>query len=245
MQNIPIQINPCPLIEAVVDFRFKSSIPSEAIFGIIYKFFQDKFEKKFEKLPILQLPEQVRTQDPNLQFQPWYRLKDKDFLMQVGPQVISFINQNEYVGWTEFYGRIRSSLDKIRELEVIDKFIRLGLRYINFFDFDIYQRINLSILKGQLPLSAKQMTFRATLETGSYLTNINIANKATTNRKGQLRQGSILDIDTYIEKESLDVFGNQDTLIGDAHDEEKALFFSLLKEDFLAELNPDFGDLNA
>jgi uncharacterized protein (TIGR04255 family) len=241
IKRIPIQISPCPLIEAVVDFRFESPLPSDAIFGIIYKCFQGEFEKKIEKLPILQLPEQVRVQDPNLRFQPWYRLKDKDFLMQIGPQVVSFINLNEYVGWNTFFGRIRSSLNKIQQLDLVEKILRLGLRYINFFDFDIYKRINLELLMANAPLAAKQMTFRATLETGSYLTNLNIVNNAVTRRNGQQKNGSLLDIDTYIEKDSLNVFADPDGLIGGAHNEEKMLFFKLLKEDLLAELNPIYG----
>ena len=236
--RIPVRIDPCPLIEVIVDLRFVSAVPSEAVFGVIYNRFRKRFGEGVEKLPVLQLPEQIRAHDPNLRYQPCYRLRDGDFVMQIGPQLISFVNLNQYVGWDAFYGRIRESIAWIGALNVVDSFLRMGLRYINFFDFDIFEHINLSVMMQDGPLVAKQLAVRSTLETGGYLTNLNIVNNSTVSRGGGRRAGSVLDIDTYLEQDGLDMFTSPDTLIGDAHTEEKTLFFGLLKPDFLAQLNP-------
>ena len=34
--RLPEKINPCPILEAIVEIRFDSKVPHEAIFGIIY-----------------------------------------------------------------------------------------------------------------------------------------------------------------------------------------------------------------
>jgi uncharacterized protein (TIGR04255 family) len=33
---MPIKITPCPIVEAIIEIRFTTMLPSEAIFGIIY-----------------------------------------------------------------------------------------------------------------------------------------------------------------------------------------------------------------
>ena len=66
----PKKITPCPIIESVVEIRFDSAIPAEAIFGVVYNAFNDIFPNKPINLPILQIPEQIRNSDPNLQYKP-------------------------------------------------------------------------------------------------------------------------------------------------------------------------------
>ena len=34
--KIPKRINPCPIIEAIVEIRFEANIPPDAVFGVIY-----------------------------------------------------------------------------------------------------------------------------------------------------------------------------------------------------------------
>lgn len=240
-KKIPIKIDPCPIIEAIVDIRFETNMPADAIFGIIYKSFRDEFDDKVEKLPILQIPESIRSQDPNFRFQPHYRFQKENYLLQLGPRVINFINQESYLGWSAFYARIKDSLSKIQALELVTKINRLGIRYINMFSFDIYDRINLGILMNGARLQANQTTVRTRIQTGNFTTNLQIANNAKVTTTKVLKTGSIIDIDTYIEGENLPIFSNPDKEIGDAHNEEKRLFFDLLKDDLIAEMKPVYA----
>ena len=240
-KNIPIKIDPCPIIEAVVDFRFDSEMPADAIFGIIYKSFRDEFHDKVEKLPILQIPEAIRSQDPNFRFQPYYRFQKENYLLQIGPGVINFINQENYLGWNAFYPRIKASLLKIQGLELVTKFNRLGVRYINLFPFDIYDRINFEVSMRGARLQANKTTIRTVIQTGKFTTNLQVANNAQIATRKALKAGSIIDIDTYIEHDNLPIFSKPDEIIGDAHNEEKRLFFDLLKDDLIAEMNPVYA----
>ncbi|MCE2887858.1 MAG: TIGR04255 family protein, partial [Pseudanabaena sp.] len=78
MQSIPKKITPCPILQAVVELRFETVLPSDAVFGILYSLLSSQYNT-FEKLPILQIPEILRSQDPNLRYQPAYKLIDDNF----------------------------------------------------------------------------------------------------------------------------------------------------------------------
>ena len=70
--RLPKALDPSPIKEAVVEIRFETPLPSEAVFGVVYNAIHDGYPE-LEKLPILQVPEAVRAADPNLMFQPHYR----------------------------------------------------------------------------------------------------------------------------------------------------------------------------
>jgi uncharacterized protein (TIGR04255 family) len=241
-KKIPLKLECCPIIEAVVDLRFDTTYPPDAVFGIIYNLFKGEFSSNIENLPVLQIPEQVRMQDPNLIYQPCYRLKDGNFLMQIGPRVISFVNVNAYIGWDKFFARIKKSILSIKQFESQMKFKRIGLRYVNFFEFDIFKRITLSVLMNGSTLTSNHLSLKAVLTTGEYQTNLNLINNVNMMKNGRQINGSIVDIDTYLAKDSIDIYAKPDELIGNAHTEEKILFFNLLNDDLIQELKPEYGE---
>lgn len=236
--KIPKKINPCPIIEAIVEIRFESEMP-DAVFGVLYNEFKSEY-KVIDKLPILQLPEIVRTRDPNLRFQPHYKLIHDDFILQIGPGVLSIANVNEYVGWDKFSSKIMDTFSRVEKLTLVGKTTRLGIRYINFFELDIYENINLKFFLSEQPFVANQITFRSTLATGNFLTNLHILNNGNITKKKISKSGSLIDIDTYIQEEKEIVFSSIEPFLEEGHLEEKKLFFKLLKDDFLQKFNPEY-----
>ena len=79
--DIPKKITPCPIIESILEIRFNTKIPSEAIFGMVYSRIQGRFFPNMEKLPILQIPDQLRSNDPNLMFRPTHKLYKDNLLI--------------------------------------------------------------------------------------------------------------------------------------------------------------------
>ena len=65
---LPIRIEACPLIDALIEFRFEAAITKSAVFGIIYNLIKEEYRGNVINLPILQIPEQIREVDPNLKF---------------------------------------------------------------------------------------------------------------------------------------------------------------------------------
>jgi uncharacterized protein (TIGR04255 family) len=206
-----------------------------AVFGMAYNVLQSDFPK-VENLPILQLPEAVRATDPSFKFKPHYRISNQNFVTQIGPDVLAISSFPKYVGWDEFSKQIFSILDKIEKAAIIDSVIRMGVRYINFFDKNIFNDINLKICIGENDIAYKNTIVRTELEQGSYKSSLQVANNAS--HKDKL--GSIIDIDTYIESSIGNFFDNKENLIFGGHSKEKQLFYSLLKDDFLKTLNPTY-----
>lgn len=68
----PTKITPDPIIDAVVEFRFESEIPPDAILGMLFSVVRNEFSN-FKKLPIAKIPEEIRRNDPQLKFAPFYQ----------------------------------------------------------------------------------------------------------------------------------------------------------------------------
>jgi uncharacterized protein (TIGR04255 family) len=69
---------------------------------------------------------------------------------------------------------------------------------------------------------------------------MHVANQASVIVEGTKRTGSIIDIDTSLETDLKDFFQNSTSIIEEGHSEEKEVFFSLPKKDFLQTLNPEY-----
>lgn len=50
--ELPKKIDPCPIVDAIIEIRFSTNIHPSAVFGVIYNEFKDKYPT-VEKLPIL------------------------------------------------------------------------------------------------------------------------------------------------------------------------------------------------
>jgi len=234
---LPNKITPCPIEEAIIEIRFTPKMPHDAIFGVVYQSFKDRFTK-VQNLPILQIPEPIRMQDPLLLYKAYYQLSNDNFALNIGPKVLSLSNAKEYIGWAAFSEEIKRCIKEISKLEVIEKVSRSGIRYINFFEGDVFKKINLEIKLGQEQLKSDSVLVRSTLKAGKFINNFRISNNVKLAQKGIPKEGSVIDIDTFLEGQ-IDIQGF-DALIEEAHTEEKKLFFSLLREDFLKQLNPQY-----
>lgn len=232
---LPKVISPCPILDALFEIRFTTQIHPSAVFGMIYNVLQVDFPK-VETLPILQLPEAVRLADPSFKFKPHYRILNSNFVAQIGPEVLTISSFPNYAGWANFSAQIFSILDKIENIGIIDSVVRISVRYINFFNDNIFNNIDLSICIGENDIAYKNTIIRTEIDHEVYRSSLQIANNANYNNK----LGSIIDIDTYTESNLNLFFKNKKDLINGAHTKEKELFYSLLKDDFLKTLNPTY-----
>lgn len=236
--KLPKKVDPCPILQAIVELRFDSTLPNDAIFGIIYKEFQDDYPN-VEELPILQLPEIVRKQDPNLLYKPNYRLsKNEEFVFQVGAKMVSLAINKPYTGWQLFSEKLHNHIERVDSLNLSNSYSRIGIRYINGFDCNMFEKINLSVDMGSQSLMHFDTSMRSNIPTGHFTSALNIVNYAqVTKTTTEVCKGSIIDIDTFQENPTGDI----NDLLEAGHVEEKKLFFTLLKQDFVKqELNPEY-----
>lgn len=239
--GIPKKIDNCPIVDSVVELRFKSSIFPNAVFGLIFNSLKSDFPK-VEKLPILQLPEQLRDSDPNFKFKAQYRLvSDDGYSVQIGPDVLVIASPIPYPGWTNFFAKIKLVIEKVFQAGVIEEVLRLGVRFINFFDLDIFEKINLNIEINSTSHKPKNTQLRTEIERNGFLNTLNIANNAKQKiQDNKERNGSIIDIDTFKEYEGGTFNKIYESEIEKAHNSEKEIFFNLFKKEYLETFNPKY-----
>lgn len=238
--RLPKKIYPCPIVEAIVEIRFDSALPGEAIFGVIYNQFKDDYPN-YTKLPILQLPEAIRSQDPNLIFKPHYKMQKDNFLLQIGPKVFSIVNINEYCGWDCFYKNILKAFGTISESNIVEKVVRFGFRYVNIFEgLDIFEKSNFKAVLNDEPYKNAKADISIELSSGDYIHKFKIINHAKVIVENKSLEGSVIDIDISNEKQTDMFFKNMNEIIETCHIEEKKIFFGLLKPSYINSLNPEY-----
>jgi len=236
--KLPKKISPCPILEGIVEFRFESPFPHDAIFGIVYNEFKNDYLNP-QEFPILQLPETVRRQDPALRYKPYYKLssEDKKYLFQIGARVLSLISLSPYNGWADFSSKLEDLINRIEKMSIVETYTRIGIRYINGFDFNIFKKINLTINMEDDDLVDFNTNIRIEIPSGDFISTLQVVNNAQVKKLEGVEKGSIVDIDTYIDNPTQNIID----ILEQGHLEEKKLFFTLLKEDFIEEeLNPEY-----
>jgi uncharacterized protein (TIGR04255 family) len=236
--NIPKKIEICPIIDSVVELRFISSIFPNAVFGLVLKALQPQYPK-VEKLPILQLPEQLRDADPNFKYKAHYKITSDDgYSVQIGPDVIVIGAPIPYQGWDEFSKNIYFVIGEVLNAGVINIVTRLGLRFINFFERNIFNSINVNLSINDKPIYPRNTLLRTEIIEGDFHNTLQIANNATRIVNNQQVIGSIIDIDSFKSYEDIHFQSIYRPEIELAHKTEKEIFFKLLAKDFLETLKP-------
>jgi len=242
MDKLPIRINPCPIVEAVVEIRFSSLLPGEAIYGILYSKIGGMF-KSSSNLPILQLPEALRTADPNLMYQPHHLFANGDLSLRVGPRTLLFANNGAYKGWDNFSKFVISVLEDIRDTKIVHLPERIGIRYFNFFSHPILDKINFAVNHLGKTIADENTVVRIEFKRGAFVEILNVANKSGLTINNSPVVGSLIDIDCIYNYESgstpfYDSYGG---ILEQGHLLEKTSFFDLLLPEFLKTLNPVYG----
>ena len=238
--QIPVKIDPCPIVEASIGISFEPKVIPDAVFGIVYNAIKDKYPNA-AALPILQLPEEIRNKDSNLINQPHYTVSNDTFKVLIGPRVLTLSVSKEYVGWKVLLPEIIDLFNKIAKLDIIAQVHRLGLRYINVFDFDIFEKVKLKINVGDTPLISNNAFVRAEIAGNNFVNTLQIGNNASGIVGNNPFKGSIIDIDTFTTHGLDNFFSNSSDLVLKGHEEEKKTFYNLLTPEFLKALNPTYA----
>ena len=98
LTKLPLKLGKEPLIEALFEMRFKATAPvSNILPGLLFTKF--KGEKKIEKLPAAQLPEELRKVDPSLHYAPLLRIYWDRFMILTSDRSSGLACKMPYPGW--------------------------------------------------------------------------------------------------------------------------------------------------
>ena len=238
--NIPKRINKCPILEALAEIRFAPSVPSDAVFGLLFNALRSDFPS-VEKLPPAELPGFVVSAEPTMMHSPHYRLASDNFVLQIGPRIVSLSVTNGYIGWRIFSQKIKAVFEKVISANVTNDISRFGLRYINFFEDNIFDVSTLVVRLKDTNLGKYSSMVTAEIPEGEFRNVVRVGNnaKVKTNEAKQL-SGSIVDIDTFLEGHFQATQQEIVKVLEKAHCVEKQLFFNLLSQEFIESLEPEY-----
>ena len=204
------------ILECIFDIHFDSNTVSESLLGDIANV--EKFTNII-KLPLHQVPEAIRKNDPNLKLQPLYEIKSNqlvDYRIMLGDNTIGLSVNNNYDSWEKsFFPKIKELFTTILKTGKLSKINRIGLRYVDFLENEnifLTGKINIDINKKDTSTKTMFLRIEDSEEGISY-------NKVITNNSKSSEQsdtGSIIDIVTFKD--------NQKYLIDDNFDYE--VFFN-------------------
>lgn len=235
MEQLPKKLENDPIVDAIIEVRFETKMNPNVVFALIYGKVREKFDgKKVLSLPFSQMPPDIIRQDPALKYKPLYRIEGDECSLQIGAQMIALSSKVPYIGWNRFSTMFYEIVNLC--FECFDKVSRLGLRYINFFEGDISNKININF-----SLSEKYEPSRLNIQAEVVVDDIPSTIQYTPNAVWQEKAGAVIDIDTF--KSYTDGSPGLKELFSDiesVHTCEKTVFCSLLKDEFLQKLKPQY-----
>jgi uncharacterized protein (TIGR04255 family) len=239
--RLPERIDPCPIVEAVLEIRFVTAESWSVLPGLLYSRIRERYPEKIE-LPISQIPEEVRRRDPAFTYLPLVQFLGKDFLIQFGPRVVSLVTKpNAYSGWSAIRAELQWLVEQIQAASFIAEGERLGVRYIDFFKGNVFPHLLIGGQVFEKPLRTSELSLAAVFRRAPFTARLNVTNGAVVTQGEQSRVGSIFDLDVWAGSLDFDLFTDGIQRFDEAHALVKGIFFSLLKPEFLTTLHPTYS----
>lgn len=245
--NIPKKVND-NIIDSIIEIKFTSKVPFEISLGMIYEALDDSYT--YTNRPLVgdgafPLP---KDENGNLLFSLGssnYLFYNDSIKLYINKNALVFNCLKEYIGWEKYYLEIEKVLQQIAKTKVITNYTRVGVRYVNE-----YKNINLTgISKLEFTFGLPEVKSEAyVLQTEFYFNEcrviLNLANQVikmpVINPKDSDKRVSSVDIDVIQDNLLLETEEEILSIIAKGHQYEKEIFFSILNENFLQSLNPQY-----
>jgi uncharacterized protein (TIGR04255 family) len=240
MLKLPTEIRPSPLVTTTVEVRF---LPHQSDIDLL----QVVYPKFMSELPILtqsEIPKEIKQQEKNLRYSPDYTLKNNDYSLSFSHYVLAFENVSNYKLWPNYYDFISRHFNSFFDLNIIKTVKRIGVRYGSIFNgtgsLDEIIDSAPTMQLGDYKTINVGRIFRTNLLVDDINLHLQLADNAKARKEDKHFSGAFIDIDASITKDMNDrneILRKIDLL----HHEQKKLFFSLLRSDFVAKLNPTYS----
>lgn len=223
-----------PIVETSVDIRCNYKLPSEALVGIIYSLLNESksFQNlKVQGLPILKIPEQIRNSDINLKNSPTHKITTDSGIIAIGPRILSIGILPPYNSWKEFNNFVTTIIKEIEEADIIKGLENISIRYLNFFNYNIFEKIKLNFSIDNDRIENPSTIFRTEIEKEGNIVNV-IQITGNVHIENSLLKidddGSLIDIRVISKSVNLQDLEQTLELI---HKEVKDLFFKIISDD--------------
>lgn len=239
--KLPIEIFPNPLITSTVEIRFVSKIELSQMFSHVY----ETFVKELPRFEQVSIPKDIKLSTPQFSHSAEYNLRNDDYKLSFGNNVLSFENVGEYKLWENYFPFIASCITKFFNLGFIEKIERIGVRYASVLNntTDINSILNFEPDLKIEGYKQKFENYKSFLNINDVTLFLQIYRNAKAVQREKTISGVYIDIDAfYIKELAFEPILNTKIfeVIQLLHKEEKVLFFSLLKPEYLSSLQPHY-----
>lgn len=244
--GLPKKLAKEPLVDAVFEMRFESSMPVSSIWpGILYSELHG--EKTLEHLPAVGLPRELRDSDPNLAYTPLCKLSWGDFWILIGDRVFAVAAKIPYQGWASFKQAIIKAYSIVLCTSMVNSISRCSIKYVDILEdiaLDPSACFNLDLkLGGRLPLG-NDFHVRLGFEDGGFTHTLQIASEGVTSLvNGRTINGPVLDVDSVLNLHNEDsnaFLAQLENRAEEIHSANKRIVFDCLSAEALAYLEPSY-----
>ncbi len=232
----PKKISPSPLVSSTVEIRFKSDKDTSGLLTSLLP----EISKKLGKIESTSLPREVRLKTPELKYYPEYIFSNDDYSLSCNESFVSFENITEYKLWNNYSSFLKDIIGIVFESGIIQEIERVGVRYQSEFSGKKFKEIfkesptyglagfEEDFLKYMTKIKSEDFNIILRLKKGIHDNNL----------EENVEDSHKIDIDVFLnENLKLDELINK---IDSAHGVLKKLFFDLLTEEFVQNLNPEY-----
>lgn len=245
--KLPTKLGKEPLIDALFELRFTSSISvSNVLPGFLFSKLQGC--ENIERLASADLPKSMRDSDPNLQFAPLVRLHWKNFFIAISDRSLVISCKLPYPGWGEFKPAILEVVNAAMECNLIQDVHRFSMKYVDLLPSpNIKEQISLingSVTIGNHTLQEESFSLRLEVPKGNFFHIVNVISSASaTLADGSKKDGIVVDIDTIapVENKAITQWVTElPDKLDSIHAENKKMFFECLRPGTIASLEPEY-----
>lgn len=222
-----------PIIDTGLEMTLSYSVPSDAIVGILFNILhQDDNNVGLQKLPVSNIPDEIRKMDSNLKDKPTHQISCREGFVQIGESVLCIGGKMPYTSWDAFEKFIKQIVNYLIVNSLVNHVELIKLRYLNFYTYNIFECINLNIsMPGINNICSNSTVFRTEFPcTEEIIGVLQITNGVhVKNMSLELdNDGSLIDIQTLAKKVSLD---NWLDTVQKLHEQVDSLFIKLTRKE--------------
>jgi uncharacterized protein (TIGR04255 family) len=245
--KLPAKLRDVPIIDAVFEVRFSANLPMSSLLpGLLFG--QLEGNKEISKLPAGEIPEPMRSMDPNLQYAPYISLSWGRFRVNIGDRSFSVSCLLPYPGWTEFKKAIEKINILVGHTDLLVRIERMSLKYTNVIPTSVGTAAEIADFDLRLgPKEAKNGLFhiRAEIQDGDIVHVVQLAPRgAATLGDGSMVEGTVFDIDSVQANSAAEAptqfFSHLAERVEALHLKTKTMFFSLLKPNTIEKLGATY-----
>lgn len=247
MQPLPKTLDREPLVDALFEVRL---VEISAIADILPGFLFGDFgpSTKIGRLPVAELPRDLRANDPNLQFAPIVRIELDHYIISVGDRSVLINCKLPYPKWVKFKEFILDILRRIATIGIAVKVERYSLKFVNLIQAptlaEQVSKINMSISLGDVTVKNNHANIQVHYNENDIVHILSaIIGAQSRLADGRLVFGAVVDVDSIRNVDAMDfaTFANGfEPGLEELRQANKRKFFGCLTQKTIDEMGPQY-----